>query len=104
VSSFVFYSSLLTVKSVNSVVARNGYLSVMEIVHIFHSGYLGAFQTVRDLYRLYCCITSWNITDREGQWILQFQTITDVQHYRIFIVGTLITDVFFNQFLICIAV
>jgi len=37
------------------VVARDGFLCVTEIVHIFHSGYLdyrGVFQTVLDLY---CC-------------------------------------------------
>jgi len=58
VPSFVFHSSLLTVKSINLVVARDGFLSVMEIVRIFHSGYLdyrGAFQTVVDLN---CCVTN----------------------------------------------
>ena len=34
------YSSLLTVKSVNLVVAHDGFLCVMEIVCIFHCGYL----------------------------------------------------------------
>jgi len=58
VSSFVFHSSLLTVKSISSVVARDGFLCVTKIVHRFHGGYLDirfAFQTVLDLY---CCVTS----------------------------------------------
>jgi len=58
VSSFVFHSSLLTVKCINLVVVHDGSLCVLEIVHIFHSGYLdyrGAFQTVLDSY---CCVTS----------------------------------------------
>jgi len=58
VSSFVFISSLLTVKSINLVVARDGFLCVMEIFCIFHRGYFdyrGAFQTVLDSY---CCLTS----------------------------------------------
>jgi len=45
--------SLLTVKSVDWVVARDGFLCATEIdiiVHIFHYGYLGAFQTVLDSY------------------------------------------------------
>jgi len=33
-SSFVFHSSLLTVKSVNLVVACDGFLCVMEIIRI----------------------------------------------------------------------
>jgi len=40
-------------KNFNLVVAHDGFLCVMKIVHIFHSGYLdyrGAFQTVFDLY------------------------------------------------------
>ena len=48
-SSFVFDSSLLTVKSVNSVVARDGFLCIAEIICILHSGYFdyrGAFQAV----------------------------------------------------------
>ena len=56
VSSFVSHSSLLTVKSANLAVARDGFPSKLEIVHIFHSGYFdcrGAFQTVLDLY---CCV------------------------------------------------
>jgi len=35
VSSFVFHSSLLTVKSVDLVVPCDGFFIVMEIVHIF---------------------------------------------------------------------
>ena len=41
VSSFVFHSSLLTAKSVDLVVACDGFLCIIEIViHLFHSGYL----------------------------------------------------------------
>jgi len=40
VSSFMFHSSLLTVKSVDLVVARDGFLYVMEIVCIFHGDYI----------------------------------------------------------------
>ena len=40
VSSFVFHSSLLTVKIVDLVVTCDGFLYVTEIVCIFHSGYL----------------------------------------------------------------
>ena len=39
VFSFVLYSSLLTVTSVDLVVACDGFLCVKEIVCIFHSGY-----------------------------------------------------------------
>jgi len=41
VSSFVFHSSLLTVKSVDLVVACDGFLCVIEslIFHIFHRGF-----------------------------------------------------------------
>jgi len=52
VSSFVFHSSLLTVKSVDWVVAHDGFLCVAEKIYIFHSGYLdyrGAFQTVLEI-------------------------------------------------------
>ena len=41
VSSIVFHSSLLTVKSVDLVVACDGFFCVMEslIIHAFHRGY-----------------------------------------------------------------
>ena len=35
VSSFVFHSSLLTVKSVNLVVARDGFLSIIPCTFVF---------------------------------------------------------------------
>jgi len=38
-----FYSSLLTVKSVNSVVAHNGFLSITENFSNFHNDYTVAF-------------------------------------------------------------
>ena len=43
VSSFVFHSSLLTANSVNLVVAHSGFLCIMEIVHLFDSGYFNYF-------------------------------------------------------------
>ena len=52
----VSFVSLLTVKSVDLVVACDGFLFVMEIVHVFCYGYFDyrdAFQTVLDLY---CCV------------------------------------------------
>jgi len=73
----VFHSSLLTVKNVNLVVARDGFFCVIDIVQIFHSSYLdyrGASQTG---FVLLC--NKLNIADREGQWILQFQMITGVR-------------------------
>jgi len=51
---FIFTDS----ESVDLVVACDGFLCVMKIVHIFHGGYLdysGDFQTVLDSY---CCVTS----------------------------------------------
>jgi len=59
VSSFVFHSSLLIAKTVDLVVAHDVILArVIEIIHIFHSGYLdyrGTFQLGLDSYR---CVTS----------------------------------------------
>jgi len=49
VSSFVVHSSLLIVKNVDLVVARDGFLYVKD------PGYRGTFQTVLDVY---CCVTS----------------------------------------------
>ena len=46
VSFFVFHLSLLTAKHVNLVVPDDGFLFIMEIIHIFHisySDYGGAF-------------------------------------------------------------
>ena len=58
VTSFVSRSTLLTVKSVDLVVAHDVELPfVTEIVRIFRSGHFdsrGAFQTVLDSY---CCVT-----------------------------------------------
>jgi len=57
-SSFVFHSSMLTVKSIDLVVAHDGLFCITEIARIFHSGYLdyrGTFQTVLDSYY---CVTS----------------------------------------------
>ena len=48
---FIFADS----ESVELVVAHDGFLYVMDIIHIFHSGYLdcrGGFQTALDSY---CC-------------------------------------------------
>ena len=58
VSSFVFHSSLLTIKSIDLVAARDGFLCITKIVHSFHGDYLdyrGTFQTALDSY---CCVTS----------------------------------------------
>jgi len=52
VSCFVFRSSLLTVKNIDWVIVRDGFLCATEIVRIFHSGYLdykSTFQTVFDI-------------------------------------------------------
>jgi len=103
VPSFVFHSSLLTVKSIDLVVARRWLIT--EIVCIFHSGYLhyrGAFQTV-----LVLLCNKLKIADREGKWILQFQTITGMRTERSYFflnVVTLITEVVFEQLLIHTAV
>jgi len=56
--SFVFHSSLLTVKSVDSVVARDGFLFVTEISSYFHTAYFDytvAFQILLDLYGVTKC-------------------------------------------------
>jgi len=46
-----------------------------------------------------------NTADRKGQWILQFQMITGARSNIVFfIVANLVTDVLFEQFLICTAV
>ena len=55
VSSFVFHSSLLKVKSVDLVVVRDGFFALQKLSVFFHGGYFGAFQTVIDSY---CCVTS----------------------------------------------
>ena len=71
VSSFVFHSSLLTVKSIDWVVAYDGFLCIMEIVCIFHSGRLD----YRGTFKFILLCNELNVADREGQWIRQFQTI-----------------------------
>jgi len=89
------------VKSINLVVACDGFLGETEIIRIFHSGYLdyrGAFQAVLLFNKL-------NIADREGQWIIRFQMITGAYGIIIFfIVVNLIVDILFKQFLIRTAV
>jgi len=64
--NFMFHSSLLTMKNINLMVARNGFLCVMEIVCIVHISYLdyrGAFQSGLDSY---CCATSWKYSSLQG--------------------------------------
>jgi len=39
----LFHSSLLTAKTVDLVVAHDGFFCTTEIICIFHSGYRGAF-------------------------------------------------------------
>jgi len=92
VTSFVFHSSLLTVKSINSVVACDGFLYIMRIIRTFHSGYFyyrGTFQTVLVSYR--CVMNRTQLTENTS---VLGNTIV------FFIVVTLITDVLFKQFLI----
>jgi len=48
--SFVFHSPLLTVKSVDSVVAHDGFLFVMESFHPGYFDYTVAFQILLDPY------------------------------------------------------
>ena len=75
VSSFVFQ---LTVKNVDLVVARDGFLCITEIIRIFHSVYLdyrGAIQPILNWFILLCDES--NTADREGKWI---QTITRECH------------------------
>jgi len=105
VSSFVSHSSLLTVKSIYLVVAHDGFLCVMKN-HLYISWWLLLSQRCfsnSSWFVLLC--NELNIPDREGQWILQFQTIIGVHSTIVFfIVATLITDVLFEQFLIRTAV
>jgi len=59
----------------------------------------------RVLFEHFLLCNESNIADREGQWILQFQTITGASGTIVFfIVDTVITDVVFQQFLIRTAV
>jgi len=49
----VFHSSLLTTKSIDSMVAHDGFLFVTEKIPYFHTGYFDytvAFQILLDLY------------------------------------------------------
>jgi len=55
VSSLAFHSSLLTIKSNDSVIAHDGFLCGAEIVRTFMLITEGAFQTVLDSY---CCVMS----------------------------------------------
>jgi len=53
VPSFVFHSSLLTAKSIDLVVARDGFLFVTGNFLYFHTGYIDytvAFQILLDSY------------------------------------------------------
>jgi len=53
VLSFLLYSSLLTVKSVDLVVARDNFLFLAQKFLYFHTGYFDytvAFQKLLDLY------------------------------------------------------
>jgi len=72
VSSFVCHSSLLTARSVDLVVARDGFFFAKEIIHIFYSGYFdykGTFQTAIDSY---CCVAKLNKTENKALQILHF--------------------------------
>jgi len=59
--SFMFHSSLLTAKSVNLVVAYDGFTCIMEIVLVI---YKGAFQIALDSY---CCVTGDNKSTETSQ-------------------------------------
>ena len=67
-SSFVIHSSVLTVKSVDLVVAHDGFLYVTQIICVFHSGYLDYRDILLDLY---CCVTS-------GTWLTEREMDTSV--------------------------
>jgi len=77
VSSFMFHSSLLTVKSVDLVVARDGFLCVTKIKnHLYFSWWFPWLQRCFSnisWFMLLC--NELNIADREGQWIFRFLTI-----------------------------
>ena len=58
VSSFVFHSSLLTVKSVDWVIAGDGFLCVAEIVLLF----IVVALITKVLLDSYCCVTNQTYT------------------------------------------
>jgi len=105
VSSFVFHSSLLTVKSVNLVVAHDGFLCVARNYLYFSLWLLWLQRCFSNSSRFALLCNKSNIAGRKGQWIHQFQTETGARSTMVFfIVATLIKDVLFEQFLIRIAV
>ena len=102
--SLVFHSSSLSVKSINLVVAYRWLPLVHNGNHlnIFHSDYLDYMQRCfsnRSWFVLLC--NKLKIADRERKWILQFQASSMI---IFFIMATLITDILFEQLLICTAV
>ena len=66
VSSFVFYFIFADSKSVDLVVARDSFLCIMKIVHIFHSLIVEVF-----FEKLLIC-TGLNIAENEAQWTIGF--------------------------------
>jgi len=92
VSSFVFHSSLLTVNSVNLVVARDGFLFILRNRPYFSLWLLLLQRCFSNTSWLVLLRNELNITDREGKWIPQSQTITGAYGtIVIFIVAALIT-------------
>jgi len=96
VSSFLFHSSLLTVKSVNLVVVHDGFLCIMGIFIVV------TFSTEVLFKQFLICTCQTQLTEKGNG----YQTITGVHGTIVYfrIVATLITDVLFKQFLICTAV
>ena len=82
VSSFVSHSSLLTAKSVNFVIARDGFPSHNGNRPFFHSGYFdsrGACQTVLDSY---CCVMGWTQPTTKRNEYFTFHTIINITEAR----------------------
>jgi len=73
-----------------------------EIVRTFHSSYFYLERHFSNTSWFVLLCNESNIADREGQWILQFQTITGAHStITFFIMATMITGMLFEQFLIC---
>jgi len=73
--SFVFHSSLLTVKIVDLVVARDGFLFVTPY---FSTGYFDAFKMLLDSYWL---VMGWTESATNHNGYFTFQMIIDILRY-----------------------
>ena len=69
VSSFMFHSSLLTVKSVNLVVALDGFLCVTRNCLYFSYWLLFNTKVLFQHFLIRTACNESNIADRKGQWI-----------------------------------